>query len=546
MRVRKDTMSARLELREQSWRRSKRGSWKLSFPRLLRGLAALGLAASLLLAGTAARSSQASAASAWQAKVDAWVIQAAAEGEAEFLLFLSEQADLTRASQLASKAEKGRFVYQRLQQAAQRSQPALLKALEALGVDYRPYWIANAVWVRGDTSILEALARRPEVAHIYANPAVQMPISAPEQLAAPGEPAADALEAAATPEWNLRLVNANLVWAAGYEGQGVVVGGQDTGYDWNHPALLQQYRGWDGATADHNYNWHDAIHFASPGNLCGSDSPYPCDDEGHGTHTLGILVGKDSAIQTGMAPQARWIGCRNMEQGWGTPASYMECFEWFLAPTDLSGNNPDPARAPHIINNSWSCPPDEGCTDPNLLLTVVENVRQAGILTVQAAGNSGPGCSTISSPAAIYDASFTVGNTMLGDVLSDSSSRGPVMVDLSGRQKPDVSAPGTAIRSTWSGGGYAVLSGTSMASPHAAGLAALLISASPSLAGQVDLLESLITQSAAPVSVNAWTLCSGVPLAPLPNNYYGWGRIDAWSAFLVLFPYQRYFPSIYR
>jgi len=518
--------------------RSRRGVWNpLRSHRYYCILALLGLVTSLLLAAGPAKS-RASPAEAWQAKVDAWVMRAAADGEAEFLVYLNDQADLRGASQLANKAEKGRFVYQRLTQAAQRSQPALLKELATMGVEYRPYWIANAVWVRGSAAILESLARRPEVAHIYANPAVQMQTPAPEELMAldPSAPAA--------PEWNLLRVNANLVWAAGIEGQGVVIGGQDTGYDWTHPALLRQYRGWDGASANHNYNWHDAIHSASPANLCGSDSPYPCDDQGQGTHTLGILVGKDGAIQTGMAPRARWIGCRNMDHGWGTPASYMECFQWFMAPTDMGGNNPDPAQAPHIINNSWSCPPIEGCTDPNLLLTVVENVRQAGILSVQAAGNRGPTCGSIDTPPAIYDASFTVGNTMVGDILADDSSRGPVMVDLSGRQKPDVSAPGTAIRSTYPGGGYAVFSGTSMASPHVAGLAALLISARPSLAGQVDVLESLITHTAAPISVKAQTVCPGVPLTPLPNNYYGWGRIDAWSALLAIFPYQHYFPII--
>ena len=87
-----------------------------------------------------------------------------------------------------------------------------------------------------------------------------------------------------------------------------------------------------------------------------------------------------------------------MDQGNGTPTTYTECFQFFLAPTDLAGNNPDPLRAPHVINNSWGCPASEGCTTPNILQTVVENVRNAGILVVVSAGNSGPNCSTISDP----------------------------------------------------------------------------------------------------------------------------------------------------
>jgi subtilisin family serine protease len=205
----------------------------------------------------------------------------------------------------------------------------------------------------------------------------------------------------------------------------VVVAGQDTGYDWSHPALKGHYRGWDGSTADHNYNWHDAIHdnFLNP---CGSDLLEPCDDNGHGTHTMGTIVGDDPSQgnQIGMAPGATWIGCRNMDEGFGTPITYSECYQWFVAPTDLNDENPDPAKAPDVINNSWGCWPDEGCIDPDILQAVVESVRAAGILTVHSAGNAGPHCSTIVDPAAIYEASFTVGSTRENDRMSDFSSRG--------------------------------------------------------------------------------------------------------------------------
>ena len=139
---------------------------------------------------------------------------------------------------------------------------------------------------------------------------------------------------------------------------------------------------------NHNYNWHDSIH--SGGGSCGADSPAPCDDFGHGTHTMGTMVGDDGGTnKIGVAPRRKWIGCRNMDQGVGTPATYTECFQWFIAPTDLPNQNPDPSKAPHVINNSWGCPPSEGCTDPTVLQTVVENTRAAGIEVVVSAGNAG-------------------------------------------------------------------------------------------------------------------------------------------------------------
>ena len=97
-----------------------------------------------------------------------------------------------------------------------------------------------------------------------------------------------------------------------------------------------------------------------------------------------------AANQTGMAPGAKWIGCRNMNVGNGTPATYIECMEFFLAPYPVAGTpaQGDPSRAPHVTTNSWSCPASEGCS-PNSLQAAVEAQRAAGIMMVVAAGNSG-------------------------------------------------------------------------------------------------------------------------------------------------------------
>lgn len=463
----------------------------------------------------------------WQDKVEPRALQAASQGEAEFLVYLDEQADLSPAAALSEKRDKGSFVYKRLTETARRSQAPLVEHLRRQGLEYRPFWVANFIWVRGGLSDLRAIAQRSEVGYIYANPAIQVDLPPSLVSQAPARGAAI--------EWNVEQIHAPQVWELGFLGQGVVIGGQDTGYQWDHPALINQYRGWDGAKADHNYNWHDAIHTGGSSG-CPSDSLAPCDDNNHGTHTMGTMVGDDHyGNRIGVVPGAQWIGCRNMDRGVGTPATYTECFEWFLAPTDLAGQNPNPDLAPDVINNSWSCPPGEGCSTDSLR-TVIENIRAAGILVVVSAGNSGQACSTVTDPPAIYEASFSVGATDSGDQIASFSSRGPVTADGSGRRKPNVSAPGVGVRSSIPTNSYASMQGTSMAGPHVAGLAALLISTDPSLRGQIDQLEDLIEQNAVPLTSPQG--CGGDTPTQVPNNTYGWGRVDAWSAYQAIHPQQ--------
>ena len=473
----------------------------------------------------------ASARAQWQQKVDQWVLDNANSGEeVSYLVVLRQQADLSGVEKLAAKGEKGTAVYGLLTEVAQRTQPSLIAGLKASGAAFHPFWIKNMIWVRSESDLVESLARRSDVARIAANPWTRLDALQDPLL---GRSTAGDL----APEWNIELVGAPDVWSAGVTGTGVIIGGQDTGYDWQHPALMTQYRGWDGQTANHNYSWHDAIHEDNPntppGNSCGFDSVEPCDDGSHGTHTMGTMVGHDGPEnQIGMAPGAQWIGCRNMEDGWGTPATYAECYEWFVAPYPLNGDpftNGDPLKAPDVINNSWSCPAQEGCTEPDILRGVVENVRAAGILTVHSAANSGPACGSLSVPPAIYDASFTVGATDNVDQIAGFSSRGPSQQDNELLIKPDISAPGVGIRSSIPGGGYGIKSGTSMAGPHVAGLVALLIEVEPALAGDVDQLEEIIRDTA--VIRYSSEGCGADTPQSVPNNAFGWGRIDAFSAY---------------
>ena len=457
------------------------------------------------------------------------------EGEAQILVLLKQQADLRGAGALGTREAKGQYVYEALWTLAQQSQEDLRATLDAQGIDYQAFYIVNAIKAHADAELVRSLAARSDVAQIVPNSPIQgVPPDEPEPKpeAPPSTRAVDVIQT------NLIRVNADDVWALGYTGQGIVVAGQDTGYDWEHPALLNQYRGWDGATASHDYNWHDAIHVDDPTNDCGFDSPVPCDDHGHGTHTMGIIVGDDGGThQIGMAPGAEWIGCRNMEQGVGTPATYMECFEFFLAPYPVEGTpeDGDPTYAPDVVNNSWSCPPTEGCDVAaiGLLEESVDALRQAGIMVVASAGNYGTyttdSCDTVLYPPAIYTQSTTVGNfNHLTDQIHSSSSRGPVTYDGVTYIKPDISAPGVYIYSSIPDNDYTWMTGTSMSGPHVAGAAALLLSAAPGYSDHVDAIEYLLLHTAEPKTTDEG--CGGDGPEDVPNNTWGWGILDALGA----------------
>jgi len=474
-----------------------------------------------------------------EAKIAPGVLAETADGKsASVVILLADQADLSAAYSMKDQDARGWFVYNTLTQHAVRTQVDLQEFLKSRGVTYQSFWAANMIVATGDRQLVESLVARSDVASVGSNRPMRW-IEDPQLRDlhdAPSRPnAPNAVELGVT------SVNAPAVWALGFTGQGIVIGGQDTGIRWTHNALKPKYRGWNGATADHNFNWHDSIH--SGGGACGANTVAPCDDNAHGTHTVGTVVGDDGAgNQIGVAPGAKWIGCRNMDQGNGTPATYTECFQFMMAPTDLAGNNPNPALRPHVINNSWGCPLSEGCdlTASQNLETVVNNTQASGIFVVVSNGNDGPGCSSVSNgtqagPPAIYNASFSVGAINAStNVLASFSSRGPSLFYTPNILKPNISAPGVNVRSainstdsSYSGS----FSGTSMAGPHVVGVVALLWSARPNVARNIALTKMLLQNTANPaVTVSPAQTCGGTPSTQIPNNSFGYGRVDALAA----------------
>lgn len=441
-------------------------------------------------------------------------------GKAAVLVSLSEQAKIGRIAEKHSGDDRLVASVATLRETAARTQLPLRRWLDSRKVTYKSFWVANFIALEVDAELAAQLAARTDVAAIELD--ARLSVTRPVSEFPSGIKQILAIEPGVT------RVNAPALWTMGFRGQNVLIAGQDTGYDWDHPALIGKYAGWNGSVADHDYHWFDAISSANAS--CPANSPEPCDDNSHGTHTMGTMVGDDGGSnQIGVAPGAHWIACRNMNAGNGTPTTYSACFQFFLAPTDRAGNNPDPLRAPHVINNSWGCPPAEGCSTPDILRTVVENVRSAGILVVASAGNGGSSCSTVSDPPAIYAASYSVGN-LNGTSVNAGSSRGPVTVDGSNRIKPDISAPGTSVRSSIPNGGYASFTGTSMAGPHVAGVAAVLMSIDPTLKRDPARIEALLSATAVNDITTVQTCGGTTSPGTIPNNTFGHGRVDALNA----------------
>jgi subtilisin family serine protease len=414
---------------------------------------------------------------------------------APFFVVFGERADLKAAYRIANRAERARWVAEALQGVAERSQAGVRSYLRARSVEFTPFWIENKIYVpKGTLDLARTLARRPEVAAIlpeliYTLPPVERGVAASIQAV----------------EWNVSRIKADQVWPI-TEGAGRVVANIDTGVQYTHPAVNAQYRGnLGGGSYSHTGNWND------PTGVCGAT---PCDNNGHGTHTMGTMVGDDGgANQIGVAPGAKWIACKGCATGSCASSSLTACAQWIVVPG--GGQGP-----PDVVNNSWG-----GGGGDNWYQSYVQNWRAAGIFPAFSNGNSGPSCSTSGSPGD-YPESYSSGATTNTDAIASFSSRGPSA--FSGIIKPNVSAPGSGVRSSYPSNTYASLSGTSMASPHTAATVALVWAAAPDYQGNIGGTEQILNDSASPLF--STETCGGVSGGVSPNNTFGRGLLDALAA----------------
>jgi subtilisin family serine protease len=433
------------------------------------------------------------------------------KGKTTFWVILHEKADLSPAFNIKKDKDRGDFVYKTLQAVADQSQAGIRAYLSSTGVKYFPFWISNTIQVRdAGTALLNQIASRPEVEKIVADRSYPLP---------PVMPGIEEKKINTT-EWGLDNIQAPQVWSTfGVRGEGIVVANVDTGFQFNHPALVEKYRGnLGGGNFDHNYNWFD------PSEVCGSPSTVPCDNNNHGTHTMGTMVGDDGdpgTNQIGVAPHAKFMGCKGCETNSCSDFALNTCGQFILAPTDLNGNNPDSNLWPHIVNNSWGGGPGDPFYQP-----VVDAWVASGIFPQFSIGNSGPSCGTGGSPGDFLN-TYGAGAYSINNTIAGFSGRGPSGFDPN-EIKPNIAGPGVNVRSSIANppNGFGNFNGTSMASPHVAGTIALMWAAAPSLVRDIAATRAILDATATDVSD---TSCGGTAA---DNNVWGEGRLNALAAVL--------------
>jgi subtilisin family serine protease/N-acetylneuraminic acid mutarotase len=418
-----------------------------------------------------------------------------AKGQSDFWIRFAPKADLGKASAIKDWNERGTAVATALQKSAADSQAKVRAELDAAGVKYQSFWATNAIKVSdATTSMAQSIAARGEVEGLYAPIAYELP----ELTPGTDEKTVNALE------WGIANINADDVWDRyGVKGAGITIASIDSGVQFDHPALVTSYRGNNGdGTFNHNYNWFDAA------DTCDGA---PCDDDGHGTHTMGTMAGLDGANQIGVAPEVKWIsanGCCPSDD------ALVRSGEWMLLPRDLNGQNPDASKRPNIINNSWGSRLPSN--DP-FMEDVTLAWEASGIFGTWSNGNSGSACQTSGSPGSRI-ANYSVGAYDVNNNVASFSGRG---AGQDGEIKPNISAPGVNVRSSIPGNGYGTANGTSMAAPHLAGAIALLWSAAPTLVGEVTATRQLLNDTALD---KLDSQCGGTAD---DNNVFGEGRLDA-------------------
>ncbi|EEG77459.1 S8 family serine peptidase [Dethiobacter alkaliphilus] len=438
----------------------------------------------------------------------------------DVLIILNEQADTKKAAADVRKAVPAGMPEKAIKKAArvsvvntlkknaevtQKSLINLLSEEQEKGnvKEFREYYIVNLIYAKVNRVALDVIAQHADVGNILPNNEFQVHNTNIESINSFSPSGVYGVK------WNLERINAPLVWNQyGITGDGVVIGIIDTGVDWHHEALREKWRGYDGGSIDPDFNWFDAV----------NQHALPIDLNNHGTHVTGTILGSVEEMQGyfGVAPEAKWIAANAFgSDGTAKSSDILAAAQYMLAPTDINGvAHPD--KAPDVINNSWGGNvPGE---NDEWFRPMVQAWRDAQILPVFAAGNLGTyGSGSISHPAN-YPESFSVAATDNNDYLAMFSSRGPS--PYFDNIKPDISAPGVQILSSITGGEYGYSSGTSMAAPHVAGVAALLLEAKPELT--IEQLEEVIKDTSRPLEDQEFT--------GSPNFGYGYGLIDAFAA----------------
>ncbi len=450
--------------------------------------------------------------------------QMRSRGAAGYIIDLVERPDLSPALTMGWD-ERGEFVVEALKETAERTQARVREYLDDRRVAYQSFWIDNLITVTSSSSeVFDGLQAFDEIEILRA-----------ERIMGVIEPAErhPSTDEGRAIEANITHVNADQVWSLGFTGDGMVVSNIDTGARYTHNALESHYRGnLGGGSFDHDYNWLSGDGGAAT----------PADGHGHGTHTLGTMVGDDGGSnQIGMAPGATWIACEGCPGGSCPSASLLTCAQWIAAPYPVGDpGSPDPSKRPHVVNNSWG---DCDTSYDGWYQGSVDSWHAAGIYPVFSNGNasncgysSPPGCNTVGNPAR-YGNVTGVGSTGQSDgAYATHSNWGPTdnddTVNPNGFPsiKPQVAAPGVSIRSSLNGSDsdYASWNGTSMSAPHVSALVALMWQAAPCLTGNYAETEDIIMNTAVAIPYNS--NCGGEGPGNVPNQATGWGEIDALEA----------------
>lgn len=431
-----------------------------------------------------------------------------------------------------------RHVMETLKLHAERTQGPMATALRSMGYEVEQYWINNSIFIKkAPLHLLSTIVQLATEADPIADNLVAM---SPNRVVARVPRSQTAIKShlvrqhspkAGSGEgslFNLRQIHAETAWAK-TRGEGVVVANIDTGVDFLHPQIRNKYRGLqaDLKSFSHDYNWFD------PDAASLSVVPFPHDVHGHGTHTMGTIVGE--AI--GVAPGAKWIAARGCDSEQCKERELLASAQWVMCPTDLNGENARCDLGADVINNSWG----GGITDEASLtwFSAAANAwKAAGMISIFAQGNSGPDCGTAGTPGDLANV-IAVGAVDEHGSLSFFSSRGPASSHEGHlAMKPDLVAPGQAIVSCKRGatGELVAMSGTSMAAPHVAGAAALYLSYTRSHQGLLndkdefdafkDALLKSVSQSALITPSMGQPICGGLSWHQFPNYHYGHGLLD--------------------